>query len=583
MFINIQKSSKIKQKIIIIMILLIFTYSIFSVFRTSQAYSINYTQTVKSGIDAFPESYKTYLRNIQEQHPKWTFDAYYTGISWSDLVTYETDHGHNRVINSADPLWKCSCGNVESGYACASSGIIKYYMDPRNFLDSDKKMFQFLESSYNNNYKVEVVQSIIKNSFMKGNVTFKKDGKDVTMSYAEIIMDAASKSQMSPYAIAIKILQEVGTAGSNAVTGTYTFTYIDGKQYSGYYNFFNYGAYDTGSAVTNGLCYAKDRGWDTPYKAIVEGAGKYGADYNAKGQNTIYFTKWDVVGTKILKPGQTQTVTASNTSSNQLFRHQYMTNIQDPNSQSSRLYNTYSDNDILEEALNFVIPVYNDMPDSNKLPSTLDDLEGDLYYTTGTDIMVRKEPKISGARVDCITKKDTIVTVLERKTAHNDGLDWDKVKLSNGKVGYMASKYLEPCGNSNNSNNTKKAQIINDNTIKAISNINVKTLVDELKITNYEIVRDGNKKSDTDLVGTRDILKDKSNNKEYVISVIGDMNGDGKVTPADSTVVLRSYVGLSQTENSVKLAGDVNGDGKITPADSTIILRAYVGLTHISI
>lgn len=582
MFIDIQKS-KIRQKIIIIIIVLMCFYSIFSLFQESQAYSINYTQTVKSGIDAFPESYKTYLRAIQEQHPKWTFDAYYTGISWSDLVTYETDHGHNRVINTADPLWKCSCGNVESGYACASSGIIKYYMDPRNFLDSDKKMFQFLESSYNNNYKVEVVQSIIKNSFMKGNVTFNKDGKNVTMSYAEIIMDAASKSQMSPYAIAIKILQEVGTSGSNAVTGTYTFTYIDGKQYSGYYNFFNYGAYDTGSAVTNGLCYAKDRGWDTPYKAIVEGAEKYGADYNAKGQNTIYFTKWDVVGTKILKPGQTQTVIASNTSSNQLFRHQYMTNIQDPNSQSSRLYNTYSDNDILEETLNFVIPVYNDMPDSNKLPSTLDDLEGDLYYTTGTDIMVRKEPKVSGARVDCIAKRDTIVTVLERKTAHNDGLDWDKVKLANGKVGYMASKYLEPCGNSNTNTDGKKAQIINNNTIKAIANINGKTLVNELKITNYEIVRDGNKKSDTDLVGTGDILKDKSNNKEYVISVLGDMNGDGKVTPADSTVVLRSYVGLSQTVDCIKLAGDVNGDGKITPADSTIILRAYVGLTHINI
>ncbi len=584
MFTNIQKSRKIKQKITIIIILLICFCSIFSVFQTSQAYSINYTQTVKSGIDAFPESYKTYLRAIQEQHPKWTFDAYYTGISWNDLVTYETDHGHNRVINTADPLWKCSCGNVASGYACASAGIIKYYMDPRNFLDSDKKMFQFLESSYNNNYKVEVVQSIIKNSFMKGNVTFKKDGKDVTMSYAQIIMDAASKSQMSPYAIAIKILQEVGTNGSNSVTGTYTFTYTDGKQYSGYYNFFNYGAYDTGSAVTNGLCYAKDRGWDTPYKAIIEGAEKYGADYNAKGQNTIYFTKWDVVGTKILKPGQTQTVIASSTSSNQLFRHQYMTNIQDPNSQSSRLYNTYSDNDILEEALNFVIPVYNDMPDSNKLPSSLDNLEGDLYYTTGTDIMVRSEPKTSGARVDCITAKDTIVTVLERQTAYNNGLYWDKVKLANGKTGYMASKYLAPCGNSNTNNNTNsnKAKIVN-NKVKAISNINVKSLVNELKITNYEVVRNGTKKADTDLVGTGDILKDKSNNKEYVISVLGDMNGDGKMTPADSTVALRSYVGLNQTGDDVKLAGDVNGDGKITPADSTIILRAYVGLTQVNI
>ena len=578
MFIEIQKSRKIEQKIIIIMILLVCFYSIFSVFQTSQAYSINYTQTVKSGIEAFPESYKTYLRAIQEQHPKWTFDAYYTGISWNDLVTYETDHGHNRVINTSDSLWKCSCGNVESGYACASSGIIKYYMDPRNFLDSDKKMFQFLESSYNNNYKVEVVQSIIKNSFMKGNVTFNKEGKNVTMSYAQIIMDAASKSQMSPYAIAIKILQEVGTNGSNAVTGTYTFTYIDGKQYSGYYNFFNYGAYDTGSAVTNGLCYAKDRGWDTPYKAIVEGAEKYGADYNAKGQNTIYFTKWDVVGTKILKPGQTQTVTASSTSSNQLFRHQYMTNIQDPNSQSSRLYNTYSDNDILEEALNFVIPVYNDMPDSNKLPSTLDESEGDLYYTTGTDIMVRAEPKTSGARVDCIAAKDTIVTVLERQTAYNNGLYWDKVKLANGKTGYMASKYLAPCGNSN----TTKAQIVDSN-IKAIPNICAKDLANELKITNYEITKDGNKKADTDIIGTGYKLVDKTNNKEYIIIVLGDVNGDGQVKATDYMKIKNYIMGTSSLTEIEKKAADVTKDGEIKATDYMKIKNHIMGTSTISL
>lgn len=568
---NIEKIISILSIVIII--------SILAIPIKSSAATTTYTQTVKSGIDAFPESYKTYLRAIQEQHPNWTFDAYYTGISWSDLVANETDHGHNRIINSADSLWKCSCGNVASGYACASSGIVQYYIDPRNFLDSDKKMFQFLESSYNNNYKIEVVQSIIKNSFMKGNVTFNQDGKDVTMSYAQIIMDAASKSQMSPYAIAIKILQEVGSNGSNSVTGNYTFTYTDGNQYSGYYNFFNYGAYDTGNAVTNGLIYAKDRGWDTPYKAIIEGAQKYGADYNAKGQNTIYFTKWDVVGTKILKPGQTQTVTASNTSSNQLFRHQYMTNVQDPNSQSSRLYNTYSDNDILEEALNFVIPVYNDMPIANKLPTSLDESDGDLYYTTGTDIMVRAEPKVSGARVDCIAAKDTIVTVLARKTANNDGLDWDKVKLSNGKIGYMASKYLAPCG----TNTVKKAQIADDDKIKAIPNITVKDLVTELKLTNYEITKDGNKKADTDAIGTGYKVNDKANGKEYTLVVLGDVNGDAEINSGDLLATKKYLLGTDVKEEYKKTAMDVNKDKEVNSGDLLQIKKFLLGTSTITI
>ena len=63
----------------------------------------------------------------------------------------------------------------------------------------------------------------------------------------------------------------------------------------------------------------------------------------------------------------------------------------------------------------------------------------------------------------------------------------------------------------------------------------------------------------------------------------GDVNGDGKMTPADSTVVLRSYVGLDKITDCEKSAADTNGDGKVTPADSTVILRAYVGLQNIEI
>ena len=63
----------------------------------------------------------------------------------------------------------------------------------------------------------------------------------------------------------------------------------------------------------------------------------------------------------------------------------------------------------------------------------------------------------------------------------------------------------------------------------------------------------------------------------------GDTNCDGKITPADSTAILKEYVGISKLLDEAKLAADTNKDGKITPADSTLILRAYVGLNNISI
>ena len=55
------------------------------------------------------------------------------------------------------------------------------------------------------------------------------------------------------------------------------------------------------------------------------------------------------------------------------------------------------------------------------------------------------------------------------------------------------------------------------------------------------------------------------------------------MTPADSTAILRGYVGLSGMTSAGKEAADADGDGKMTPADSTRILRAYVGLEKISI
>ena len=57
-----------------------------------------------------------------------------------------------------------------------------------------------------------------------------------------------------------------------------------------------------------------------------------------------------------------------------------MTNVQDPTGQTSRLYNTYLSSGILDAKLNFIIPVYNDMPGLNKLPTNLTEADGPLYY-----------------------------------------------------------------------------------------------------------------------------------------------------------------------------------------------------------
>ena len=55
--------------------------------------------------------------------------------------------------------------------------------------------------------------------------------------------------------------------------------------------------------------------------------------------------------------------------------------------------------------------------------------------------------------------------------------------------------------------------------------------------------------------------------------ILGDANGDGKVTAADARIVLRTSARLENLDGNLFLAADVNKDSKITAADARKILR----------
>lgn len=162
--------------------------------------------------------------------------------------------------------------------------------------------------------------------------------------YVDIIMDAAAQSGVSPYVLAAMILQEQGTnGGSPLISGNYS-------GYPGYYNFFNVEAYQSGSmsAIQTGLRYASQSGsygrpWNTVEKSIIGGAQNYGDNYVKAGQNTFYLKKFNVQGSN-------------------LYKHQYMTNIQGAASEAERLSKAYSS--VKDSALEFQIPVYNNMPET---------------------------------------------------------------------------------------------------------------------------------------------------------------------------------------------------------------------------
>ena len=319
----------------------------------------------------FPDSYKTALQNLHTAHPNWFFNAVKTGLDWNTVISNEAVNGKNTIQSNypsgtttdsfsapfsylstaaGDYDWATDTYTLRDGsnWYAASDAVISYYMDPRNFL-TDEGIFQFESLAYESTQTQDVVNTILKDTFMKGNysVTDLTTNTAVTGSYSDAFMTAASAAGVSPYYLALRVINEVGVTGSGSTSGTY-------PGYEGYYNFYNIGANDsaTGQAIANGLSWAKggstyNRPWTTPYKSIVGGASYIANQYISLGQNTMYTQKFNVV------------VPTS------LYLHQYMTNVTAANSYSTSNYKNYYNNGLLNDSFVFYIPVYENMPEAN--------------------------------------------------------------------------------------------------------------------------------------------------------------------------------------------------------------------------
>ena len=94
------------------------------------------------------------------------------------------------------------------GWVQASEGLVKYALDPRNFLD-DTYIFMFESLSYDSSvHNVDGVRNIISGTFME-NSSHNLDGYD----YASLLMYAGEVSKVSPYHLATRIIQEQGADG----------------------------------------------------------------------------------------------------------------------------------------------------------------------------------------------------------------------------------------------------------------------------------------------------------------------------------------------------------------------------------
>ena len=527
----------------------------------------------------FPKSYAEKLAKLKVSHPNWQFVPYKVNATWDEVIAGETKYISTNLINGSNT----SLRNTEDGayvngkwtefagggWYSASKQTVKYFVDPRNFLN-DGHVFMFEVLNFDSSVQTtELLQSLLNGTFMSGNAFYYNDNNEkVNISYAQTFRDAGEKNQISSVHLISRVIQEQGSNGSSLSSG-------DNSEYPGYYNFFNINANGktTSEVIHNGLAYAKKKGWNSPYKAIIGGASLLN-DYIKYGQNTLYLQKFDFAG-------------------DTYYSTQYMQNVRAPYSESYTAYSAYVKNNSLDIKFTFSVPVFKGkMPDKTSLDikynedSSLSKLSvtscnlnpsftSSAYnYTCYVDkkidnITVNASPTASTSTVKGTGKFDLNkdVTVLEIIVTSAAGTTStykitvnkvDEVVLTpdeilakmqiNNDGGYISGFDLGSDANSFN-------KLLNSVYPKAVSEINVQgKLATGMK------------------------LKLTSNSTSlYTIIIRGDVNGDGEINIVDYIKLLKHVLNSKKLTNEYLKAADINKDGMADIVDLIKVQKHVLG------
>ncbi len=358
--------------------------------------------------------YKERIEAIKKAHPNWKFVIMETGLDWNDVIANEYT-GHfdtpKNLIQGKSGGWICSiCGSrvYDTGvWMCASESAIRYYMDPRNWLVDSPYLFQFLQTDYMETLDQDIYASL--------NGTFL-----YSMENASIINRVCKEKNASPYFIIARLLQEQGTSGGM----TYKMRDTDGTIY---YNLFNIGA--TGNTeeevYANALARAKKENWTSLESCLTGGISFLLSSYISYKQNTLYLNKFDVE------------------SYLGLYSHQYMQNIEAPKNEAISMYNKMKNANLLSRNLTFIIPVYENMPET---ASPSPDTGGEIFPKNirvkegHYGIMVRAGRSTTSTILGRISGSSEVILSVER---YSDG--WHKIVLESGIIGYVKfnTDYLE--------------------------------------------------------------------------------------------------------------------------------------------
>ena len=530
----------------------------------------------------FPESYIEKLLKMHAKHPSWNFEVSNTGVSLEDAVNGEIIPISKNLIStrdlnqlSTDPAAYSNGYYVqfEPGWYAPSRDALRYYLDPRNFLD-DNSIFMFEQLSYNESQNENVVQNILNGSFLAGNYSYNGE----TKTYASTFVEAGKKYGVSPVHLAARVLQEQGKSGSMTAS-------MDGGDGKTYYNYFNFGASGNSTdAIYNGaLNYAKRSGWDSPYASIMGATSEISDGYITNNQDTLYYEKFNIIGSS-------------------RYWHQYMANVQAPYSEGYTTYRSYWDAHISDLSFTFKIPVYTDMGSGTVLPTQSSNNNLKSLSITNTSLVPGFDSSITEYKAyvtSNITKVNIKAEVADSKAKVTGTGDINiSANTTNASVKVTAEdgsvkEYKITIIKTESGKDTPKeiansiGLTVKDNNISGFSiGRDISDYVNMIK-TNFNTsevkVYDSYKEITSGIVKTGLKFKIKNNGEEatYTVILYGDTNCDGKISAQDFAKVKSHLLGATKLSGDSIYSADTNKDGKISAQDFAKIKSHLLGASKL--
>lgn len=525
----------------------------------------------------FPESYWEGLCTLKESHPNWSFEADINGLDFQTSVDKESADGKtliqtknegylNTNDQSYDYLTDQFIPKEGKTWYNADPRVIAYYLDPRNFFD-EKYIFMFEKLSFDEKYQtIEAIEAVLNN-------------RDIAQK-ASVIFESSQDSNINAIYIASKIRQETGGNYSNYSLAGKAIT-VGKNKYDHIYNPYNIGAY---TGAYDGLVWAASgtsflRPWIDLDVAIKGGANYIASNYMGKGQDSIYFQKFNTSSYSGYNP----------------YAHEYMTNVQGAASEASIAYNGYQKMDLLDKtAFSFIIPVYEKMNASNyELPNKgnpnnhlskilINDKElknfahDNFAYTYYVATAVNK----INIEVATINSKTTVKGVGEITLDKNENIIDIVVTAENGDEQTYQITVIK----------TEGIDIAIDDLIEEL-NIpitdnymilsagytieNLLTKVNKIASTAKVTVND----KESGLISTSDVIviTNGSESKTFNAVIKGDVNGDGNINVQDLLRIQKYILGYVDLNASQMKAADTNQDQAVNAVDLLRVQKHILG------